>query len=216
METDRPIPKGAVDDPWRWNLPRQWIGHRRKRRKTCRRWTVSQDTTSAATSPCRVTTTSTAGRRSKLGPSTRPLYLYPMWGLLLLLTATLRPAHCSGFFELQILSIQNGRGELADGNCCGNIRGPAASSTRDRSACPQACSTFFRVCLKEYQSHVTASGTCAFGNTSSAVLGENSFTFTDPDKANAKLVLPFTFRWTVSSGTGHEQRPRPSGFFNFN
>lgn len=105
----------------------------------------------------------------------------------------LQCARGSGFFELQILEIANYRGELSSGVCCGGVSRPDNSLP-----CPIPCNTFFRVCLKEYQSNVTSTGSCSFGNTSSPVLGGNSFTLTDPDRANGKLVLPFTFRWTVS------------------
>ncbi|XP_066997092.2 protein jagged-1b [Anabrus simplex] len=102
----------------------------------------------------------------------------------------------SGFFELQILQISNSRGELANGACCGSAGSPVP---RDRSLpCPRQCNTFFRVCLKEYQSNVTSTGSCSFGNTSSPVLGGNSFALADPDRSNGTLVLPFSFRWTRS------------------
>jgi jagged-like protein len=100
----------------------------------------------------------------------------------------------SGFFELQILEIANYRSELASGACCGSQARPDSSVP-----CPRPCSTFFRVCLKEYQSNVTSTGSCSFGNTSSPVLGGSSFTLADPDRANGKLVVPFIFRWTVST-----------------
>ncbi|KAI5740274.1 hypothetical protein M8J76_002322 [Diaphorina citri] len=102
-------------------------------------------------------------------------------------------ARGSGFFELQILEIANYKGELASGICCGGLHRPDPSIS-----CPVQCNTLFRVCLKEYQSNVTSNGPCSFGNTSSPVLGGNSFTLTDPDRANGNLVLPFTFRWTRS------------------
>jgi jagged-like protein len=100
----------------------------------------------------------------------------------------------SGFFELQILEIANYRSELASGACCGSETRPDSSVP-----CPRPCSTSFRVCLKEYQSNVTSTGSCSFGNTSSPVLGGSSFTLADPDLANGKLVVPFIFRWTVST-----------------
>lgn len=99
--------------------------------------------------------------------------------------------HASGIFELQVLEMANPRGELSNGECCG---GSARSPVTNR--CTVACQTFFRLCLKEYQSNVSSTGSCSFGNTSSQVLGRDSFTLADPDKG--KLVLPFTFRWTVS------------------
>ncbi|PSN41358.1 hypothetical protein C0J52_10372 [Blattella germanica] len=97
----------------------------------------------------------------------------------------------SGFFELQILEIANYRSELATGACCGSESRPDSSVP-----CPRQCNTFFRVCLKEYQSNVTSTGSCSFGNTSSPVLGGSSFTLSDPDRSNGKLVVPFIFRWT--------------------
>ncbi|KDR18546.1 Protein jagged-1a [Zootermopsis nevadensis] len=99
----------------------------------------------------------------------------------------------SGFFELQILEIANYRSELASGACCGSESRPDSSVP-----CPRQCSTSFRVCLKEYQSNVTSTGSCSFGNTSSPVLGGSSFTLADPDHANGKLVVPFIFRWTAT------------------
>ncbi|EEB16339.1 conserved hypothetical protein [Pediculus humanus corporis] len=95
-----------------------------------------------------------------------------------------------GFFELEIIEVTNYRGELASGKCCGGI-----IHTRP---CPYECHTYFRVCLKEYQINVTSLGSCSFGNTSSPVLGGNSFRLADPESANGKLVLPFSFSWTVS------------------
>lgn len=99
----------------------------------------------------------------------------------------------SGIFELQVLEMSNYRGEVADGSCCGGV---ARADPAD--PCPHQCNTRFRVCLKEYQNNVTSSGSCSFGNSSSPVLGGNSFTLADPDRASGNLVLPFSFRWTVS------------------
>ncbi|KYB26560.1 Protein serrate-like Protein [Tribolium castaneum] len=109
----------------------------------------------------------------------------------LLLLNLLQCAHGSGFFELQVLEMANPRGELSTGECCG---GGARSPIMGRCSTP--CNTFFRLCLKEYQSNVTSTGSCSFGNTSSVVLGRDSFTLADPERG--KLVLPFTFRWTRS------------------
>lgn len=100
---------------------------------------------------------------------------------------------CSGLFELQVLGLSNPTGALSSGQCCG----PPAGAP----ACLRPCQTLFRVCLKEYQSNVSVTGSCSFGNASTAVLAGNSFTLADPDHgdAAATLVLPFTFRWTVST-----------------
>ncbi|XP_072376666.1 protein jagged-2 [Diabrotica undecimpunctata] len=115
-------------------------------------------------------------------------YLLQFFLLLLML---LQCTHGSGIFELQVLEMSNPRSELSNGECCGGgVRSPVTNR------CSVPCQTFFRLCLKEYQSNVTSNGLCSFGNTSSHVIGRDSFTLADPDRG--KLVLPFTFRWTRS------------------
>lgn len=101
----------------------------------------------------------------------------------------LQCTHGSGIFELQVLEMSNPHGELLTGQCCGG-------GQRSPNRCLTPCQTFFRLCLKEYQSNVSSTGSCSFGNTSSSVLGRDTFTLSDPERG--KLVLPFTFRWTVS------------------
>ena len=96
---------------------------------------------------------------------------------------------------MQILSLTNNRGTLVDGRCCGG--GTDSSRSVNKGGfppCTESCSTAFWLCLKEYQSNVTAIGTCSFGNVSSHALGQNTFTLNDP----VTLQLHFTFRWTVS------------------
>lgn len=66
--------------------------------------------------------------------------------------------------------------------------------------CPP-CSSLVRLCLKEYQSSMPSvpgvlSG-CSFGNASTQVLGGSSFVLTEPELGS--VVLPFSFRWTVST-----------------
>lgn len=102
----------------------------------------------------------------------------------------LQCAASSGVFELQILEFSNYRLQLASGACCG---GAAVTA---RGACGAPCRTRFSLCLKEYQSAVTAGG-CSFGTTSSPVLGVDSFTLPEPRAQRHVLSLPFTFRWTV-------------------
>ncbi|CAH0550208.1 unnamed protein product [Brassicogethes aeneus] len=100
-------------------------------------------------------------------------------------------ANGSGIFELQVLEIANPRSELKSGDCCGDgVRSPVTGR------CSTSCNTFFRLCLKEYQSNVTSTGSCSFGSNASQVLGRDSFTLSDPERG--RLVLPFTFRWTLS------------------
>lgn len=97
----------------------------------------------------------------------------------------------SGYFELQLQSLRNARGELADGTCCDGTRNSAG-------VCTDQCETLFRVCLKEYQAVVSMEGPCTFGNISSSVLGGNSFSY-PLETTVTRLKLPFDFAWTVSS-----------------
>lgn len=101
----------------------------------------------------------------------------------------------SGNFELQILEISNTNSHLLSGYCCGV---PLSMRSTKTTGCPP-CSTAFRLCLKEYQSTPNQAGIlsgCSFGNSSSKVIGGSSFVLTDPEVGS--MVLPFTFRWTVS------------------
>lgn len=106
---------------------------------------------------------------------------------------------CVGTFELQLLAVQNYRGELLDGRCCGGGEEQATGgSGGERRRCRQPCNTYVRLCLKEYQSVVTSGGSCSFGSTTSAVIGHNSFTFPIDLDIGIVIKLPFEFRWTVS------------------
>uniref|UniRef100_A0A8C6T537 Delta-like protein n=1 Tax=Neogobius melanostomus TaxID=47308 RepID=A0A8C6T537_9GOBI len=100
----------------------------------------------------------------------------------------------SGQFELQILSMHNANGELHSGSCCAGAR-----NTADRK-CPRSdCDTFFKVCLKEYQSRVSAAGPCSFGMGSTTILGGNTFSFKSANRNDkSRIVLPFSFAWTRS------------------
>jgi len=62
------------------------------------------------------------------------------------------------------------------------------------------CTTAFRLCLKEYQTTeqgASISTGCSFGNATTKILGGSSFVLSDPGVG--AIVLPFTFRWTVSA-----------------
>uniref|UniRef100_A0A8C9TVS4 Delta-like protein n=1 Tax=Scleropages formosus TaxID=113540 RepID=A0A8C9TVS4_SCLFO len=107
----------------------------------------------------------------------------------------------SGHFELQIVSMQNTNGELQSGACCGGGGGGSRSSVAERRCAQGAhgeCRTFFRACLKEYQSRVSAAGPCSFGAGSTAVLGGNSFSLKNARSDKPRIVLPFSFAWPRS------------------
>ena len=112
----------------------------------------------------------------------------------MLLMRFLAGCAASGYFELQLQSLRNVRGELADGRCCDGSR---RTASRDDGVCRDQCESFFRVCLKEYQAVVSMEGACTFGNVSSAVLGGNSFSY-PLETTVTRLKLPFDFAWTVS------------------
>ncbi|XP_014906763.1 protein jagged-2b isoform X1 [Poecilia latipinna] len=113
----------------------------------------------------------------------------------LLLTLWTKVSQSTGYFELQLISVENVNGELADGECCDGPRSPQdLRCTRDE------CDTYLRVCLKEYQMEVTTTGACTFGAGATPVLGGNTFSF-QAAKNNAKsdeagkIVIPFQFAW---------------------
>ncbi|KAG7247011.1 hypothetical protein CRUP_024478 [Coryphaenoides rupestris] len=134
--------------------------------------------------------------------------------------------------------MHNGNGELLSGRPCsggggggGNGGGgsssrggggAAAAEHRRRGPPPAAaaavasvardeCATFFKVCLKEYQSRVTSGGPCSYGTGSTPVLGGNTFTFKSSGRNESRSSCT-KFRVGVSRGrTGihiHELRRR--------
>ncbi|XP_035263180.1 protein jagged-1a isoform X3 [Anguilla anguilla] len=100
----------------------------------------------------------------------------------------------SGHFELQIVSMQNVNGELQNGLCCdGSRNGADGKCTRDE------CDTYFKVCLKEYQSRVSAAGPCSFGTGTTPVVGGNTFSLKNTVRTErSRIVLPFSFAWPRS------------------
>ncbi|XP_004712776.1 delta-like protein 4 [Echinops telfairi] len=101
------------------------------------------------------------------------------WTLLLLVALWQQLAAGSGVFQLQLQEFVNERGVLASG-----------------LSCEPHCRTFFRVCLKHFQT-VVSPGSCTFGRVSTPVLGTNSFAFGDNSSGGGRnlLQLPFNFTW---------------------
>uniref|UniRef100_A0A4W6FQQ5 Delta-like protein n=1 Tax=Lates calcarifer TaxID=8187 RepID=A0A4W6FQQ5_LATCA len=114
----------------------------------------------------------------------------------LLLTLWTEVSQSTGYFELQLISVENVNGELADGECCDGSR-----SSQDLRCTRDECDTYFKVCLKEYQMEVTTAGSCTFGAGSTQVLGGNMFSFksvkNNPNKIDdaGKILIPFQFAW---------------------
>lgn len=90
----------------------------------------------------------------------------------------------SGVFELDLHHFQNSQGLLANGQSC-SMGG---------------CGTFFRVCLKNYQT-VVSPGDCIFGRSVTPVLGSGSFSIQQQD---GRLRLPLNFTWPVGGRTIHD------------
>ncbi|XP_042161593.1 protein jagged-1b isoform X2 [Oncorhynchus tshawytscha] len=112
----------------------------------------------------------------------------------LLLCFCAKVAEGTGQFELEILSMNNRNGELLSGLCCDGSR-----ITGDRKCRMDECDTYFKVCLKEYQSRVSAAGPCSFGSGSTPVLGGNTFSLKNSAKnERSKIVLQFSFAWPRS------------------
>ncbi|KAK6481291.1 delta-like protein 4 [Huso huso] len=86
----------------------------------------------------------------------------------------------SGVFELKVQEFLNENRLLANGN-----------------SCKPDCRTFFRVCLKHYQS-VVLPGDCIFGSVVTPVLGSNSFQVIDADSSSSPIRMSFDFRWPGS------------------
>ncbi|TRY96132.1 hypothetical protein DNTS_015950 [Danionella cerebrum] len=116
--------------------------------------------------------------------------------IVFLITFWTEESRSSGYLELQLISLENDRGELADGNCCDGAR-----SARDARCDRDQCDTFLKVCLKEYQVEVSTSGFCTYGSGSSAVIGGNTVQLKgfsgNPNKANdlGTVIIPFQFAW---------------------
>ena len=105
------------------------------------------------------------------------------------------PGITFGFFELQIIRVQNTGGELLTGNCC--------DGTRNEFGCQEdKCDTYFRVCLMELQMTGTIRDpeACIFGREVSPVLGKNSFILDNIDDPTnpGRIKIPIMFTWTVS------------------
>nr|CAB3257643.1 jagged protein [Phallusia mammillata] len=123
-----------------------------------------------------------------------------------------------GFFELQIVRLQNTAGELLSGECCDGTRNESGLCLADR------CDTFFRVCLKAYQTSSSESNSekCMFGTATSPLLGSNSLvveSIDDPDNPG-RFKIPLLFTWMrtftlVIDVLDMDQRNGDSGEENF-
>ncbi|XP_048830577.1 delta-like protein 4 [Brienomyrus brachyistius] len=86
----------------------------------------------------------------------------------------------SGIFELDLHDFKNNNGLLVNG-----------------TACKPDCRTFFRICLKNYQT-VVSPGDCIFGSVITPVLGTNSFSVRQSSSFSKPIRMPFNFGWPGS------------------
>lgn len=119
--------------------------------------------------------------------------------MVLLFACCFQVSRSTGYFEFQLISVENVNGELADGECCDGSR-----NSEDLRCTRDECDTYFQICLKEYQTEVIHTGTCIFGSGSTQVLGGNTFSLkgnkNNPYKIDeaGKLLISFQFAWPVS------------------
>uniref|UniRef100_A0A4W6CH84 Notch ligand N-terminal domain-containing protein n=1 Tax=Lates calcarifer TaxID=8187 RepID=A0A4W6CH84_LATCA len=118
----------------------------------------------------------------------------------LLLTLWAEVSQSTGYFELQLISVDNPKGQLLNGDCC-----DAEKSAAEGHCGADECDTYFRVCLKEYQTEVTTNGPCIYGSETTKVIGGNTFQFKGGQKTGqnrnndaGKIIIPFQFAWPVS------------------
>lgn len=106
----------------------------------------------------------------------------------------------TGYFELQLVSLENPAGRLLSGDCC-----DAEKSAADGHCGADECDTYFKVCLKEYQAEVVTTRPCNYGSETTEVIGGNTFQFKSGQKSGAsrnneagRILIPFQFAWPVS------------------
>lgn len=109
-------------------------------------------------------------------------------------------SRATGYFELQLISVENPKGLLNNGDCCDDEKSAAEGHCGE-----DECDTYLRVCLKEYQTEVTTNGPCTYGTETTQVIGGNTFQFKGGQKTGqnrnndvGKIKIPFQFAWPVS------------------
>ncbi|XP_078492109.1 protein jagged-1b [Ciona intestinalis] len=99
-----------------------------------------------------------------------------------------------GFFEVQIVRVQNTAGVLESGVCCDGNKNQYGVCSFD------TCDTIVSVCLKEYQMtrNEADSESCTFGSKMTQTLGPNSFTVQGIDEPGnpGHIKIPLAFTWT--------------------
>uniref|UniRef100_A0A8C2Z2F7 Delta-like protein n=1 Tax=Cyclopterus lumpus TaxID=8103 RepID=A0A8C2Z2F7_CYCLU len=122
----------------------------------------------------------------------------------------------TGYFELQLVSVGNPNGQLLNGDCC-----DAEKSAAEGHCGADECDTYFRVCLKEYQTEVTTHGPCTYGSETTKVIGGNTFQFKGAQKSGhnrnhdaGRILIPFQFAWPRAYTVILEAWDRDNGSHN--
>uniref|UniRef100_A0AAQ6A5I4 Delta-like protein n=1 Tax=Amphiprion ocellaris TaxID=80972 RepID=A0AAQ6A5I4_AMPOC len=130
--------------------------------------------------------------------------------------SSLQVSQATGYFELQLISVENPNGQLLNGDCC-----DAEKSAAEGHCGADECDTYFRVCLKEYQTEVTTNGPCTYGSETTKVIGGNTFQFKGGQKTGqnrnndaGKITIPFQFSWPRAYTVIVEAWDRDNGTHN--
>lgn len=118
------------------------------------------------------------------------MYLRRCW---IKLSSFFQQGLCSGVFELKLQEFLNKKGVTGNTNCC------KAGIASGLQQCE--CKTFFRICLKHYQTNVSPEPPCTYGGAVTPVLGSNSFQvpeMTSKDSFTNPIRFNFGFTWPVS------------------
>ncbi|KAE8587691.1 hypothetical protein XENTR_v10022069 [Xenopus tropicalis] len=102
-----------------------------------------------------------------------PIRIFGLTFLLILV----KQVSSSGVFQLELHEFINTNGMLVNGK-----------------SCLPNCRTFFKICLKHYQT-VVSPGSCTFGSVITPVLGSNTFSIKGMEGFTNPIKLPFNFTW---------------------
>uniref|UniRef100_A0A3Q3KFA0 Delta-like protein n=1 Tax=Mastacembelus armatus TaxID=205130 RepID=A0A3Q3KFA0_9TELE len=149
-------------------------------------------------------------------PKTRGRSLLVRSSVLLTRACSPQVSQSTGYFELQLVSVENPKGQLLNGDCC-----DAEKSAAEGHCGADECDTYFRVCLKEYQTEVTTGGSCTYGSETTKVIGGNTFHFKGGQKSGqnrnsdaGKITIPFQFAWPRTYTVIVEAWDRDNGTHN--
>lgn len=107
------------------------------------------------------------------------------------LSSSVLQVSSTGVFKLELIQFTNDNGLLIDRTCCNGLL--------INDSCTQACSTYFRICLKHFQRDITTDQ-CTYGEFTTDVMGGNSIRFPRASESGTfvnPLEFKIDFAWTV-------------------